>query len=574
MNRCQILRVFNESLTAEEQAWVDSHEDLVRQLYAKNADNSEVYTTIQQVATDLTNNLFAKVPSNVAESRMTKKASRGSFKKFFNEDESRIFSKVKEAIIDAFIETTVSTSTVQAIATELKRKKLKIGDVVDNTKNYHVSTNAITACSYSPDTEAFLLNLYSKDLHFGANAIGAGEIVFALILKNARLLDHTSRNNKADILLETSEGQATVEVKANGGMLAGSGIHVKPLGADKLRIAIGEAIAASFPQALTRDTNKQFRDIFNQLSNHSAFSRKSYKSFWVELINWLQVNLANATVEDLQNILTVSLIEVYKIIFNREVEDTFYKYDAQFEVDCQAFAEHLVSFATVENSPITVEKLLADDTSIRSMIYLGMSIMGEKDNQAKTTDYVIFCNKKAAEKGSKLSKIFAYAIDYAHDSYRDIYNIWDTLITQKKFSPQARDNGVRGAITSVSIKEADQEKYARQNATSSRASVRVAVQDVDELEKRVQEYLDLYPSKKTYRIGTFYRYFDEDASEKIKYVANDILIDWYRAEFWDFRTGRVPPIDDIHDILYAADIPEEIYIVCEALGENPTDYIR
>lgn len=65
---------------------------------------------------------------------------------------------------------------------------------------------------FSDKTKLFLLDLYDRSKSFGRNSYGKGDLVFALILKNAKLSEHIEADAGADILI----GDKRVEVKASG----------------------------------------------------------------------------------------------------------------------------------------------------------------------------------------------------------------------------------------------------------------------------------------------------------------------------------------------------------------------
>lgn len=74
----------------------------------------------------------------------------------------------------------------------------------------------------------------------------------------------------------------------------------------------------------------------------------------------------------------------------------------------------------------------------------------------------------------------------------------------------------------------------------------------------------VYASEEPLSKEGFYKYFSKTVDNQIRKQAATILFNWYLNEGEDY----MPNLDDIYDMMEAADDLDEVVIVCQALGDD------
>lgn len=124
-------------------------------------------------------------------------------------------------------------------------------------------------------------------------------------------------------------------------------------------------------------------------------------------------------------------------------------------------------------------------------------------------------------------------------------------------------------FTVANLKAALQKSKGLNKSVEHYVSKRNETEDlIDDVNNYLSSYENL-PARKY----VFAKELDTTVETKYLLAADDILVQWYGDEDWDFKTDGLPNYHDICDMIDAADDNVEKFIVCIAMGEEPEEYI-
>lgn len=301
-----------------------------------------------------------------------------------------------------------------AIVKELKANEKTIDD-------FFKDTFKLSDLGFSKTTHTFLMDLYKLSLSFGGgNTIGKGELCFAAALKDARLASHTNNNSKTDLV---SLKGFSIELKADGGRLDGSGIRPSRVSSNRLfREFLMNALAIELAELTGQDdsnfskmeywTSNGYIAVSRALSNaesairsavvaENPFSRKSVEATWFKAIPLSlihiqkainSIKIANKNVNiNIRNVIEQLFIFMYSGIYQ------YTDFGAELEFIMNKCSE-MCDICLRGNN---VEDFITLDTVIRARIYMSLN----KDASEAHKGYLVFTKVAGND-------IFGSRIDY------------------------------------------------------------------------------------------------------------------------------------------------------------------
>lgn len=473
MTRKQILQ---EALSDSEQAWLDdpANEATIKSMIAKDRKSksgkerdrygdgeNKVYNDAETLADCLLKDIF-KVADHAENPNKEKRNND------LNSYNSKISSTVKDKIIEIILDTTTDATDMEAIEKEIRSvKKLDLDSIKNKTECFRLSD-----LGYSEITNKLLVNLYDAKLSFGNNVFGKGELLFALILKDAKILDHTSKNNKTDLEVKNADGKTVpVEVKANNGILAGSGSknsYVTSSGFLKLaKESIKNLSDGKYATQLRTFTkgilNSSAKYIFEEGKMKGPFSQKAYKALWKPLIEWFTnpENNQGMTADEQQEFITDLLFGLYwGEIYSKLKPDAI---ETELKKTCEDF------YLAMKKGE-SAKSFIAFDTAIKGRLYMYSTCTDSN----MLNGYLLFCRKYPSD-------VIAYCIDYGEDDVTIDYR-WQQLVAAGKLNPQARNSSTRGATTSIAVNEELEESEEKESNSENPDFLLLNKKETDKLQ--------------------------------------------------------------------------------------------
>ena len=331
-----------------------------------------------------------------------------------------------------------------AIVKELKASQLTIDEFFQDTFR-------LSDAGFSDITHKFLLDLYKLSLSFGGgNTIGKGELCFAAFLSDAKLASHLNNNSKTDLV---SLKGFSVELKADGGRLDGSGIRPSRVSADRLfheffMIALGTEIkedtgedVSNFSEmdywtssgyvGVARALSNFYATLKQAVVNENPFSRRSIPQVWFKAIpeGLVRVQKALSAIsivgEEPVNINIINLLHQLFI----GMYSGIYQYTS-FGAELQFVMDKCLEMCNICLRGKDVEDFITLDTVIRARIYMSLN----KDDTEANKGYLVFTKVVGND-------IFGSRIDYrAGNDERD----WKTKANNSLKITPGNDN-VRAA---------------------------------------------------------------------------------------------------------------------------------
>lgn len=387
-----------EDFSKEEIELIQAHEPQIRTALAdllnSVLDDDELplskSTDVEKVAEALANRAFS-----VKNSKIRKK---------FIEEATEILKMSKYAAI------------CKDILAEIKSKNVE-------SLQFFRDSFRLSSLGFSENTFNFLMDLYKLGLHFGGgNTIGKGELAFAVLLSDAKLASHTDNDSKVDLVIKGSN--VTIEMKADGGRLDGSGIRPTRITMSAIFECLMEAIASEIERITGHNASaftsieywaeKGFVQVARQLTeiqkdfvisfdSGNPFSRKSIQSFWftvfhtnletiIRLLNRTAIDDVNLNL-NAENILTEMFRRMYLRIYQNvvvEAEELF-------------IMNKCKELGRVVRNPGTdaVEEFIVLDTIIRGRIYMSNTKNGKSNHKG-----ILVFTKAVA------NDIFGTVVDY------------------------------------------------------------------------------------------------------------------------------------------------------------------
>lgn len=370
-----------EDFTADEIATIQAHEPQVRNILA-----------------DYLNPILGDRESPISKSAEIDRVAEALANRVFDVKESGIRTKFVAEVTE-LLKRPVYAANCREIITELKSKDIKSEHFFKD--NFKLSEAGLSKIAFD-----FLLDLYKLSLHFGGgNTIGKGELCFAALLSDAKLASHRETNSKVDLV--TKDG-LTVELKADGGRLDGSGIKPSRISINDVFSCLMKAIAEDLRRVTGEDiynyndilywtengfTNaaRAFTTVEKNFSSNefvlgNPFSRKSIQSFWftvlpvelarlIKALNSTKVNSISLNI-NVVAVLNRMLLEMYSLIY----QNTDFGAERDFiEDQCDTLCRIILDHNDVEDFVVT-------DTIIRARIYMAI----DKDGGAAHKGILVF----------------------------------------------------------------------------------------------------------------------------------------------------------------------------------------
>lgn len=286
------------------------------------------------------------------------------------------------------------------IVSELKASQVTIDEFFQDTFK-------LSDADFSDITHKFLLDLYKLSLSFGGgNTIGKGELCFAAFLSDAKLASHLNKNSKTDLV---SPKGFSIELKADGGRLDGSGIRPSRISADRLfheffMIALGMEIkedtgedVSNFSEmdywtssgyvGVARALSNFYAALKQAVVNENPFSRRSVPQVWFKVIpeGLVSVQKALSAISivgeepvniNIESLLHQLLIGMYSGIY----QYTSFGAELQFVMDkCSEMCNICLRRRNVED-------FITLDTVIRARIYMSLN----KDDSEANKGFLVF----------------------------------------------------------------------------------------------------------------------------------------------------------------------------------------
>lgn len=301
-----------------------------------------------------------------------------------------------------------------AIVKELKSNEKTIDE-------FFKDTFKLSDLGFSEITHAFLMDLYKLSLSFGGgNTIGKGELCFAAALKDARLASHTNNNSKTDLV---SLKGFSIELKADGGRLDGSGIRSSRVSSNRLfREFFMNALAIELAEATGQDasnfskmeywTSNGYIAVSRALSNaeraiktaviaENPFSRKSVEATWFKAIpsSLIHIQKAINSIEIADENVNINVVNVLEQLFIL-MYSGIYQYTS-FGAELDFIMKKCSEMCNVCLRGNNVEDFITLDTVIRARIYMSLN----KDDSEANKGYLVFTKVAGND-------IFGSRIDY------------------------------------------------------------------------------------------------------------------------------------------------------------------
>lgn len=301
-----------------------------------------------------------------------------------------------------------------AIVKELKANEKTIDE-------FFKDTFKLSDLGFSENTHAFLMDLYKLSLSFGGgNTIGKGELCFAAALKDARLASHTNNNSKTDLV---SLKGFSIELKADGGRLDGSGIRPSRVSSNRLfREFFMNALAIELAEATGQDasdfskmeywTSNGYIAVSRALSNaekaiknavvaENPFSRKSVEATWFKAIpsSLIHIQKAINSIEIAGENVNINVVNVLEQLFIL-MYSGIYQYTS-FGAELDFIMKKCSEMCNVCLRGNNVEDFITLDTVIRARIYMSLN----KDDSEANKGYLVFTKVVGND-------IFGSRIDY------------------------------------------------------------------------------------------------------------------------------------------------------------------
>lgn len=301
-----------------------------------------------------------------------------------------------------------------AIVKELKANEKTIDE-------FFKDTFKLSDLGFSEITHAFLMDLYKLSLSFGGgNTIGKGELCFAAALKDARLASHTNNNSKTDLV---SLKGFSIELKADGGRLDGSGIRPSRVSSNRLfreffmnalAIELAEVTgqdASNFSKmeywtsngyiAVSRALSNAERAIKNAVVAENPFSRKSVEATWFKAIpsSLIHIQKAINSIEIAGENVNINVVNVLEQLFIL-MYSGIYQYTS-FGAELDFIMKKCSEMCNVCLRGNNVEDFITLDTVIRARIYMSLN----KDDSEANKGYLVFTKVVGND-------IFGSRIDY------------------------------------------------------------------------------------------------------------------------------------------------------------------
>lgn len=301
-----------------------------------------------------------------------------------------------------------------AIVKELKANEKTIDE-------FFKDTFKLSDLGFSETTHAFLMDLYKLSLSFGGgNTIGKGELCFAAALKDARLASHTNNNSKTDLV---SLKGFSIELKADGGRLDGSGIRPSRVSSNRLfREFFMNALAIELAEttgqdvsnfskmeywtssgyiAVSRALSNAERAIKNAVVAENPFSRKSVEATWFKAIpsSLIHIQKAINSIEIAGENVNINVVNVLEQLFIL-MYSGIYQYTS-FGAELDFIMKKCSEMCNVCLRGNNVEDFITLDTVIRARIYMSLN----KDDSEANKGYLVFTKVAGND-------IFGSRIDY------------------------------------------------------------------------------------------------------------------------------------------------------------------
>ena len=479
MTRKQILQ---EALSPVEQKWLDDpdNESKIKRMIANDVrSKSDVENgnfgdneTLQK-AYELANALLSEIFKVGDHAIHPNKLSRDTDLNSYN---SKISKAVREAVVDTILNFTTDPATMQTIRKDLVTadadKKLAI---YDNATKDSVDCLRLSGLGISKETKDFLLALYDTK----TGTIGKGELTFAMVINGARILDHTSKSNKADLEAPNEKGELVpVEIKSDKGVLAGSGAKHTYITAKEFKDLMPK-ILSDIEEDKFKGSKRKLKDVATMVGDYisgmddatfrkSPFSQTGLREFWKPLIaavsNPDQVGGLEITDDEKTEFFSELLFRVYwEIIYSKEKPEALEK----------GIRDLCKDFYLAMRDDKDIRTLLAYDTKIRARVYMHSTSTADILNNG----YLIFCKRLPSD-------IIAYVIDYSNNEAA-IDARWNKLIVNNKLNPQSRNGIQRGSEVSIAVHEQLEEQESSNTQTERTAEttghfVPIADLDVDD----------------------------------------------------------------------------------------------
>ena len=411
MTRRQILRPLREEFTAEELQIINSNEKVLRRSISKILNSVGSNTIVS--GTKETPDIVEETATAIAQKIWPKEEPN------YN---SKIYQKIQNSIAELLAKPKYVTDC-SVILNDLN-KKASLAKELRSKKIFRLSE--IIPTDFDSKTKEFLMDLYDIKLSFGGgNTIGAGELCFAATFSDTDLCNHTSNNNKYDLLLSTNGSLIGIEIKADGGRLDGSGMKAFSVKIKELAKALKEAIKlnADLPD---EDEEPEESDVYEKLKKllevgssncieRNPFSRQSIKTFWFgELPRSLAIMYHNDT-----GVIRGILTDFVDIIYSKLVYQGLGANQAYIqEEDINKIADLCLSYCNsnqgTEPNTTDTEMFVMLDTFIRSHTYMGVY----RDEKTTGQGYLLFTKDI---KGDLLCKVIDYTgeLGQAEQDWKD-----------------------------------------------------------------------------------------------------------------------------------------------------------
>ena len=448
MTRKQILQ---EALSPVEQKWLDDpdNESKIKRMIANdvrsksdvendNFGDNETLQKAYELAEDLLSEIFKVGDHAIHPNKLSRNADLNSYN-------SKISKAVREAVVDTILNFTTDPATMQIIRKDLVTadadKKLAIYDNAANEDS--VDCLRLSGLGISKETKDFLLALYDTK----TGTIGKGELTFAMVINGARILDRTSKSNKADLEAPNEKGELVpVEIKSDKSVLAGSGAKHTYITAKEFKDLMPK-ILSDIEEDKFKGSKRKLKDVATMVGNYisgmddatfrkSPFSQTGLREFWKPLIATIsnpdQVGGLEITDDEKTEFFSELLFRVYwEIIYSKEKPEALEK----------GIRDLCKDFYLAMRDDKDIRTLLAYDTKIRARVYMHSTSTADILNNG----YLIFCKRLPSD-------IIAYVIDYSSNEAA-IDARWNNLIVNNKLNPQSRNGIQRGSEVSIAVHE-------------------------------------------------------------------------------------------------------------------------
>lgn len=379
-----------EDLSQDEINWLNNPENerLVRRFILKNNNESDYQVNAKMGINNLINRIGLT-------------------------DSGKIFSKIGNLIKNVF-EDYNHVEDAKDIVKDLSNNNL-LFDIknISPTSMWSLRKNT----SFSEQTKLFLIDLYDRDISFGRNSYGKGELFFALLLKGGRLSSHSHDDNGADIFA----GESKIGIKSNGGRLDGR-FPVNVFTIEQIKeILQKQQIKENYPKVY-EFVRKNLKNYFNGSANSLDFElteegSKNWILFTEALISYTKEydEGFSSWKNECEDYLLYIFTLMYKSLYHTETGTI---------VNIKEHIKKIIHLLENPKDSNTPKKIAREDFLLKSLLY----VYKNKITGNNYLDYLIL-NRKVD------NDVYAYCIPYGKNT-NEVYiaEIWEDLFENHKVS--------------------------------------------------------------------------------------------------------------------------------------------